>query len=155
MSQLSRVEERIVHATIAAPAERCFAVATDLEAYPDWAHGITSVSITERDDQGRPIAATFVAESFGRRTRYSLAYDLSDAPHRLSWSLVEGDLMRRIDGEYRFDASTTAPDLTDVTYELIIDLAVPLPGFVKRRAEGKIVRAALAEFCARVESSNP
>lgn len=153
MTQVSQVEERIVHATIAASAERCFAVATNLEAYPEWVSGITNVTVTEHDELGRPIAAEFEAESFGRRTRYSLAYDLSDAPNRLSWRLVEGDLMRRIDGLYRFEPSADSPDLIDVTYELIIDLAVPLPGFVKRRAEGKIVRAALAEFCARVENS--
>lgn len=153
MAQVSRIEERIVHATIAASPDRCFDVAIDLEAYPEWAHGITNVLVTERGEHGHPTAATFEAESFGRRTRYSLAYDLSDAPNRISWKLVEGDLMRRIDGEYRFEPSTDAPDVTDVTYELIIDLSVPLPGFVKRRAEGKIVRGALAEFCARVESS--
>ncbi len=153
MTQASHIEERIVHATIAASADRCFAVATDLEAYPEWVNGITAVNVTERDELGRATVAAFEAESFGRRTQYSLAYDYDNAPHGLSWRLVEGDLMRRIDGLYRFEQSADSPDLTDVTYELIIDLSVPLPGFVKRRAEGKIVRAALAEFCARVQNS--
>ena len=41
--------------------------------------------------------------------------------------------------------------LTEVDYELTIDLAVPLPGFVKRRAEDKIVKSALHRFKLRVE----
>ncbi len=153
VTQVSKTEERTVQAVVAATAEQCFAVAMDLESYPEWAHGITAATITERDDQGRPRVAVFEAESFGRRTRYSLVYDLSQAPHRISWNLVEGDLMRRIDGVYSFVPSADAPDVTEVTYELAIDLAVPMPGFVKRRAEGKIVSAALSEFRARVEGS--
>ena len=69
-----------------------------------------------------------------------------------SWRQLEGDLTSRLDGAYRFEVSSQAPDATDVTYELDVDLAVPLPGFVKRRAETKIVKAALKQFRARVES---
>ena len=40
----------------------------------------------------------------------------------------------------------------EVVYHLEVDLVVPLPGFVKRRAEAKIIRTALPELKARVES---
>jgi len=42
---------------------------------------------------------------------------------------------------------------TDVVYELAIDLVYPIPGFVKRRAEGRIIKTALGELKARVEGS--
>jgi len=42
-------------------------------------------------------------------------------------------------------------DRTRVTYHLAVDLVVPLPGFVKRRAESKIVHTALRELRAHVE----
>ena len=42
---------------------------------------------------------------------------------------------------------------TDVVYELAIDLVYPIPGFVKRRAEGRIIKTALSELKARVEGS--
>lgn len=142
----------MLSSTVTANIERCVEVALDLDRYPEWAEGVTSVEILERDSDGRPIEAKFVAEAIGRRTRYVLRYDLSNLPERLSWSLIEGDITRRLDGTYRFVVSPDEPGSTDVTYELAIDLAVPLPGFVKRRAEAKIVRAALPEFCRRVES---
>ena len=147
-------EHASVTTTIDAPPERCFEAAVDVERYPEWAQGISSVSVLDHDDGGRPTRVEFVAEAIGRRTRYVLAYDHSEAPQRLSWSLVEGDLTRRLEGAYTFRPAPDAVDgdLTEVCYELDIELAVPLPGFVKRRAETKILQAALPRLKARVES---
>jgi len=39
-----------------------------------------------------------------------------------------------------------------VTYRLDVELAVPLPGFVKRRAESKIMTTALNELKRRCET---
>lgn len=155
-------EHANVTTTIEASPLRCFEAAVDVERYPEWAQGIASVSILQSDDRGRPTEVEFVAEAIGRRTRYVLAYDHSRAPERLSWSLVEGDLTRRLEGAYTFRPA--APDggddrgdgeLTEVCYQLDIELAVPLPGFVKRRAETKILQAALPRLKARVESLTP
>jgi hypothetical protein len=45
--------------------------------------------------------------------------------------------MRAIDGAYSFTA--TADGGTEARYDLSIELVVPLPGFVKRRAEVRIL----------------
>ncbi len=146
-------EQAIEIADVAATPEQCFAVASDLSAYAEWAQGVTSVTVDALDEQGRASRATFEAEAVGRTTRYTLDYDYSGAPNHLSWHLAKGDLMRRLDGSYHFEPSANQPGITEITYSLTIDLAVPLPGFVKRRAEAKIVTAALRHFCRRVESS--
>lgn len=152
-------EHASVTTTIEAGPERCFEAAVDVESYPEWAKGIQSVSVLDHDAGGRPSRVEFIAEAVGRRTRYVLAYDHSRAPERLSWSLVEGDLTRRLDGAYTFrpadDEAGSGGPLTEVCYELDIELAVPLPGFVKRRAETKILEAALPRLKARVESLQP
>ena len=67
----------------------------------------------------------------------------------LSWKLVEGDIMRVLDGTYTFDPEG---DGTLVTYQLEVELVIPMPGFVKRRAEGKIMGTALRELKKHVES---
>lgn len=152
MQPMPITEHALVNETVFANPERCFHVAIDLAAYPGWVPSITSVDIRATDAEGRPTEAAFQAEAMGRRTRYVLAYDYSEAPVGFSWQQLEGDLTSRLDGAYRFEVSSQAPDATDVTYELDVDLAVPLPGFVKRRAETKIVKAALEQFRARVES---
>ena len=43
-------------------------------------------------------------------------------------------------------------ELTEAIVELEAELIVPLPGFVKRRTQGKIMHTALNELKARVES---
>src|SRR5215218_8556312 len=131
---LAMAESATQTITIEAPASECFAIVTDFERYPEWAHDVKEAVVKERDDLDRGVEVEFRASALGRSTHYTLHYDYSDAPDRLSWKLVSGDIMRACDGAYVF-TSAAGPGMTDVIYELSIELVVPLPGFVKRRAE--------------------
>ena len=133
--------------------EYCFEVLTDFERYPEWAADIKAVAVERRDDSGRALQVTFRAAAFGRSTSYTLLYDYSGSPAQLSWVQVAGDLTRRLDGAYLLEAAGDAT--TDIRYDLVVDLKVPLPGFVKRRAEGRIMGTALRELKARVEGQPP
>jgi ribosome-associated toxin RatA of RatAB toxin-antitoxin module len=132
---------------IPASIDACFQAVIDVESYPTWASDVREVSVLERDAQGRPTRVAFRTGAFGRSASYSLAYDYSDAPHSLSWSQVEGDITSRMDGRYTFVPGPN--DMTRVTYELAAELVVPLPSFVKRRAEVKIIRTALDDLAER------
>ena len=135
--------------TIAASPERCFEIVTDFASYPEWARDLKEAIVRERDDQGRPTEVEFRASALGRSTHYTLAYDYADAPEKLSWSMVKGDIMRAIDGAYWFRPAPSGG--TDVQYDLAIELVVPLPGFVKRRAEVRILNT-VKELKARAEA---
>jgi ribosome-associated toxin RatA of RatAB toxin-antitoxin module len=145
------VEEQVTERMVirASPAY-CFQVLTDFERYPEWAADIKAVTVDERDGEGRPVEVTFRAAAFGRSTSYTLRYDYSQAPERLSWHQVRGDVTRRLDGSYEIEADDDGS--ADITYHLVVDLKVPLPVFVKRRAEGRITYTALKELRARAES---
>lgn len=135
--------------SIAAPLERCWHIATDFERYPEWATDVKSAVVLQRDDQGRATEVEFRTSALGRSTHYVLAYDYAAAPHRLAWRMAKGDIMRAVDGAYMF-----APDASGgvvLTYNLSIDLIVPLPGFVKRRAEVRILNT-VKELKVRAES---
>lgn len=138
-------------ATIAATADDLWAVLVDFERYPTWARDLKHVEVLERDDDGRGVEVLFRAAAMGRSTTYVLRYDHSEAPNRLPWRLVRGDIMRRLDGAYTFVPDAGDPAKTHVTYELAVELIVPLPGFVKHRAEHKIMHTALRELQASVE----
>jgi uncharacterized membrane protein len=125
--------------TIAAPPDQVWAIATDLERYPEWARDVKDVLITARDDDGRPSQVEFRTSALGRSTHYTLQYDYSAAPAALAWTMIKGDIQRSIEGAYRFDATPDGGTL--VQYDLAIELVVPLPGFVKRRAERRILNA--------------
>ncbi len=134
--------------TINATPEHCYAVVTDFEHYPEWAPDVKEAIVRTRDEQGRATEVEFRASALGRSTHYTLHYDYSHAPDRLSWKLVRGDIMRAIDGGYTF---TTVASGTQVDYDLSIELVVPLPGFVKRRAEVRILNS-VKELKARAEA---
>jgi hypothetical protein len=142
-------DKAVASTTIDAGVQDCLAVVLDFERYPEWAEDIAEAVVTEQDDTGRGRSVRYRAEGFGRGTSYTLGYDYGDLPVEMRWSLVQGDIMRTCDGTYRFDEA--GEDATTVTYELEIDLAVPLPGFIKRRAEERIVSTALRELKRRVE----
>ena len=124
---------------IAAAPDAVWKIATDIEQYPAWAHDVKDVVVTERDADGRPLQVEFRTSALGRSTHYTLQYDYSDAPNSLSWTMVKGDIQRSIDGTYKFQPTDDGG--THVQYDLAIELVVPLPGFVKRRAERRILNA--------------
>jgi len=133
-----------------APADRCFDVAVDFESYPEWLRDVKEAKILETDDEGRGRKVEFRAAALGKSIRYLLEYDYSEAPDAFSWKFVEGDMVRRLDGVYRFEPDGASS--TRVQYELAVELAVPLPGLVKRRAAGLIMGSALKELKKQVEA---
>lgn len=142
-------EQATERMTVRADPARCFEVAVDFDRYPEWAADIKEVDVVERDAEGRATLVAFRTAALGRSTSYTLRYDYEGAPGTLSWVLDHGDLTRKLDGSYTFDV-TEGGD-TEVTYHLVAELVVPVPGFVKRRAEGRVMHAALKEFKARAE----
>ena len=124
--------------TIAAPAARVWEIIADIERYPQWVDDVTEARVVERDADGRPVDVEFRASALGRSTHYTLRYDYADAPNALRWTMLSGDIQRSIDGAYILNG---AGDSTEVRYDLAIELVVPLPGFVKRRAERRILNA--------------
>jgi ribosome-associated toxin RatA of RatAB toxin-antitoxin module len=142
-------ERAVESISVAADPGTVFAVAVDLEDYPEWVGDLKSVVVTERDQKGRPLVATFRAAAFGRSSTYTLRYDYDEAPTVLSWVMVEGDLTSKLDGSYRFEPADGG---TLVTYQLEVELRVPIPGFVKQRAAQRIQGTALRELKARAES---
>ena len=124
---------------IAAAPERVWSIAMDFERYPEWAKDVKDVIVRGRDDEGRPNEVEFRTSALGRSTHYTLAYDYSQAPAVMAWRMLRGDIMRTIDGAYNLTATDDGG--TEVRYDLAIELVVPLPGFVKRRAEVRILNS--------------
>jgi len=133
---------------IEAPPDECLAVALDFERYPEWARDVKQVTVIDRDAEGRGAHVEYRAAGLGKSFRYTLEYDYSGLPDSFSWKLVEGEGMRKLDGTYRFEADG---DSTRVHYDLLVDLSIPIPGLIKRRAAGMIMGTALKELKKAVE----
>jgi uncharacterized membrane protein len=143
-------EEASERVRIEASAARCYTAALDFASYPRWAKDVKSVTVLETDDQGRGTRVEFRAAALGKSIRYVLGYDYTEAPHGFSWHFVEGEMLRRLDGTYRFESE--GESTTRVHYDLAVEVAVPIPGMVKRRAASLIIGSALKELKRYVES---
>jgi len=133
--------------TSAAP-EVVFGVAVDLEAYPEWATGVASVEVLERDDAGRPARATFSVDGFIKRISYELEYTYEE-PHLISWTAVPGEDIKEMEGSYEFRALEAGG--TAIAYALRVAPNFSVPGFLRRQAEKQIVQAALRGLRRRAE----
>jgi ribosome-associated toxin RatA of RatAB toxin-antitoxin module len=134
--------------TVAASPETIYRVVTDFEHYADWVMDLKRIDVLTRDDQGRGLEVEFRAAAFGRSTTYTLHYDYTHAPAELSWHQVQGDLTEILNGRYQFEA---IGDETNVTYDLEVELLVPIPTFIKSRAAYRIQTQALRELKAQAE----
>jgi ribosome-associated toxin RatA of RatAB toxin-antitoxin module len=126
-----------------------YGVVTDFARYAEWVSDLKKIDVLERDADGRPLEVEFRAAAFGRSTTYTLRYDYSRAPEQLNWSQTQGDLTERMDGQYRLEPAGSG---TKVTYDLEVELLVPIPAFVKSRAAQRIQTQALRELKAQAES---
>lgn len=149
------MSDRVIEkTTIAAPASRVLEILLDFPRYPEWARDLKAIEVLSVDDAGRATSVRFRAGGMGRSTTYTLEYDHSEEGV-LAWKQVEGDITRKLDGRYVLAEQVGDADATDITYELEVELVVPLPSFVKRRTQVKIMHAALGELKAFAEGSAP
>jgi hypothetical protein len=134
---------------IEASPEQCYAVAIDYERYPEWATDVKEVDVTDRDDEGRGTRVKYKISALGQTIGYILGYDYTDAPGGFSWKLEKAQVLSQLDGTYRFDPEGSG---TRVSYVLVVDITVPLPGFMKRAAAGMIVNNAMKQLKQYVEA---
>jgi uncharacterized membrane protein len=135
-----------------ASPQRTWDVLTDFDDYPTWAADLKSVEVVARDGDGRPLEVAYRVAAMGRSTSYTLRYDYGEAPRVLAWRQVRGDITRKLDGSYVLAPVDGDTDRTLVTYHLEVDLVLPLPGFVKRRAEARLLSTALRSLRDHLEA---
>ena len=134
---------------IDATPDEVLAVILDLEAYPEWSDDVNRVDVVSTDDQGRPRDARFDVDARVAQVDYVLRYDY-DGPADVQWSLLEGEVLRQLDGSYTL---VDRDGSTHVTYALEVDISMPVPGFIKKRAARTILDTGLKGLKARVEST--
>jgi ribosome-associated toxin RatA of RatAB toxin-antitoxin module len=143
------VTQRATESTLVnAPPGVVYSVVTDFEHYMDWVSDLKRIDVIERDADGRPLEVEFRAAAFGRSTTYTLHYDYSRAPEVLTWHQSQGDLTSTLNGQYRFER---APGGTLLTYDLEVEMSVPIPSFIKSRAAHRIQDQALRELKSQAE----
>jgi len=135
--------------TVAAPLASVMAVIADFAAYPQWASAVRSTEVISRDGAGRGTRVRFQLDAGVIKDSYVLAYDW-DGDTAVRWELAEaGTVITAMNGGYLLADTGHG---TTVTYELTVDVRIPMLGMMKRRAEKSIVDTALKGLKGRVEA---
>lgn len=123
-------------------------VIADIAAYPQWVSEYTDAEVLETDDRGNPRVARLVLEATVLNDTMVLEYDWPDDRKSVRWSLVSSSLLKALDGRYTLKPKGSG---TEVTYELSVDLRVPMIGLLKRKAERRLTETALKDLKNRAE----
>jgi ribosome-associated toxin RatA of RatAB toxin-antitoxin module len=134
--------------TITATPQQVMTVIADFEAYPQWAGAVKEAKVLRTGTDGRARDVLFVLDAGAIKDTYTLDYDW-DNDHRVSWTLVEAEILKAMTGSYRLQALPEGT--TRVTYQLSVDVKIPMLGMIKRKAEKVIIDTALKELKKRVE----
>jgi len=123
---------------------------SELDKYPEWSAQIKSAEALAHDDQGRITKVKMSIDAGMMKDRPVLDYDWSQAPNKISFSLDEADLLTGMDGIYTITA--VDDDTTEVTYELGVQLSMPVPAMMRQKAEKATIDAALAQLKSHLEA---
>lgn len=146
--------------TIKATPAEVMAVIADFEAYPAWTGEVKEVEVLARFDAdtdanagqsgaaGRAEQVRLLLDAGAIRDEHVLAYTW-DGDREVSWTLVKSQMLRSLDGSYTLRPLTGGG--TEVTYQLAVDVKIPMLGMIKRKAEKVIIDRALAGLKKRVE----
>src|SRR5688500_2645153 len=88
--------------TIDAPAGRVMGVIADFPAYPEWAQGMQVARVTSEGQNGRADEVYFELEATPIKDSYTLRYDWH-GDERVNWTLVQGRMLKKLDGSYILD----------------------------------------------------
>jgi ribosome-associated toxin RatA of RatAB toxin-antitoxin module len=134
---------------VTAPLAEVAAKLSAIAGYPEWLTSIKKVEVTESDAEGRATKADVSIDAGVMKDRATLSYDWSKAPNEISFSLDDADLMTAMDGKYTLKA--VDGDTTLVTYELGVELSLPVPRMMISKTEKTTIDQALKELQAQFE----
>ena len=131
----------------ATPAE-VMAVIADFAAYPAWTGEVKEIEVLESDADGRAAQVRLLLDAGAIRDEHVLAYTW-EGDRQVGWTLVKSQMLRTLDGSYTLAALKSGG--TEVTYQLAVDVKIPMLGMIKRKAEKVIIDRALDGLKKRVE----
>ncbi|MBI3212439.1 MAG: SRPBCC family protein [Mycobacterium sp.] len=123
-------------------------VIADIGTYPEWVKEYKETEVLEADAEGYPRTARLVLDAAVLSDTMVLEYEWPADRTSVRWWLVSSSLLKALDGAYRLVPKGSG---TEVTYELAVDLMIPMIGLLKRKAERRLTDTALKDLKKRVE----
>jgi ribosome-associated toxin RatA of RatAB toxin-antitoxin module len=134
-----------------ASPEQVMAVIADFPAYPEWAKAVRQTEVLAEDESSRAKQVRLTLDAGPIKDVYTLEYEWDADGLGVSWHLVKGQMQKAQNGRYQLRPAAGG---TEVTYTLSVELALPMIGLLRRKAEKMVMDTALKELKRRVESQN-
>jgi uncharacterized membrane protein len=126
--------------TIAAPVDRVYAIARDVERFPEFMADVESVEILEQTPERQVSRWVSLIKEFNRHIKWTEVDYWDDVNKTCRWELLEGDLSR-FDGGWKFvaqDEATTSAEL-EIEYEYNVPLIGNLiQGILKKKMQDNV-----------------
>ena len=100
------------------------------------------------DEQGRATKVEMSIKAGQVKDRVTLDYDWSQGDNTVVFTLDEADMLTKMSGSYSVEP---LGDETKVTYELSVELSIPVPAMMRHKAEKETIDLALKELKAHLE----
>jgi uncharacterized membrane protein len=128
---------------IEAPIETCFEAIVDYESFPAWQGAVVSTEVVDRYKDGLGKRVSLVVDAKVRKVDYTLDYRYQ-RPTKIEWDFVEGNGINDADGHYLFESLDE--DRTRATYKFGLEVGIPLPGPVARRAHKQTLKGSVEDL---------
>ena len=135
--------------SIDAPITEVGATLFAVASYPEWSGAFKKVDVLESDSQGRALKAKMTVDAGAVKDVVTLAFDWSEAPAKVTFTLEDANLLTKMDGAY-FLKSLDA-DTTSVTYELSVGISMPIPAMMIAKQEKSTIDGALKQLKEHIE----
>ncbi|GAB2749858.1 SRPBCC family protein [Amycolatopsis magusensis] len=132
-----------------ASPERIMEVIADFPAYPEWTKAVRETEVLAEAGGGRAKQVKMTLDAGPVKDVYTLEYDWASDGLSVSWHLIKGQMQKAQDGRYLLEP--LGGGRTKVTYTLSVELALPMIGLLRRKAEKMIMDTALKELKRRAE----
>ncbi|MDI5982675.1 SRPBCC family protein [Amycolatopsis magusensis] len=132
-----------------ASPERIMEVIADFPAYPEWTKAVRETEVLAEAGGGRAKQVKMTLDAGPVKDVYTLEYDWAPDGLSVSWHLIKGQMQKAQDGRYLLEP--LGGGRTKVTYTLSVELALPMIGLLRRKAEKMIMDTALKELKRRAE----
>jgi ribosome-associated toxin RatA of RatAB toxin-antitoxin module len=130
---------------IEATPKQILDVIADVEATPTWASQYQGAEIVDTHDDGRPRRVKMRIKSAGIADELLVEYTWTD--HSATWTLLSARALKSQVGKYTV---TPDGDKTRLRFDISVDLLVPLPGFLLKKAMKGAVETATEGLRKRV-----
>lgn len=128
---------------VSATPERAYAIMTDHPKLPEFMPNLDVCRVRKQGPGWAEVEMTNAKGTMVLRREY-------EPPRRITWSLVEGTMLKRVDGSWRFDPVAGG---TVLTYDSEVETSVPVPAFIIQFVQQDSLTALVSNVRQRVDSN--